>query len=149
MKQVYVKSGDLREVFGKEPRDLHAHLLRLCVLFEDLRVEFRGFGVDAIPELDALDDVLNVLMKGGNVVQDETIPCRICGRGTYKVWGGQADRMLPVPPRRSDGQIMIANFLDLLGGQNTMTVRTARCESCGHIALFHFPDGITPPAWRG
>ena len=58
MKQVYVKSGDLREVFGKEPRDLHAHLLRLCVLFEDLPVEFRAFGVDAIPELDALSITL-------------------------------------------------------------------------------------------
>ncbi|MGE3341797.1 MAG: hypothetical protein AB7L71_00055 [Vicinamibacterales bacterium] len=58
MKQVHVKSGDLREVFGKEPRDLHAHLLRLCVLFEDLRVEFRGFGVEPIPELDELSITL-------------------------------------------------------------------------------------------
>jgi hypothetical protein len=51
-----VKFGNIREVFRthrKNPFD--AHLARLCVLYEDLRMEIEGIRARNVPKLDVLD----------------------------------------------------------------------------------------------
>jgi len=51
-----VKFGNIREVLRthrKNPFD--AHLARLCVLYEDLRMEIEGIRARNVPKLDVLD----------------------------------------------------------------------------------------------
>src|ERR1039458_1911084 len=51
-----IRSASLREIFGAgNKRQLHAKLARLCVLYEDLRVELFGIAEPSIPALDVLD----------------------------------------------------------------------------------------------
>jgi hypothetical protein len=52
-----IRTALLRRVFNghKKPRLFDAKLVRLCVLFEDLRVEIRGAAERSLPALDILD----------------------------------------------------------------------------------------------
>jgi hypothetical protein len=51
-----IRSANLRKVFSPEKeRQLNAALARLCVLYEDLRVEICGIEEYSIPVLDILD----------------------------------------------------------------------------------------------
>src|SRR5882672_3151336 len=43
---------DMRKVFSPDHAELHAHIVRLSVLFEDMRVEVRGFQAVSIEKLD-------------------------------------------------------------------------------------------------
>ncbi len=48
--------ADLRRVFrSDEKRLVDAYVARLCVLYEDLRIELAAIGADSIPSLDVLD----------------------------------------------------------------------------------------------
>jgi hypothetical protein len=51
-----IKTALLREVFNDEnERQFDAKLARVCVLFEDLRIEMRGVNEASMPTLDILD----------------------------------------------------------------------------------------------
>ncbi len=57
MSQREILIARLRDVFkADEKRQLNAKLARLCVLYEDLRVELYGIVEPSIPALDVLDD---------------------------------------------------------------------------------------------
>ena len=32
--------------------------------------------------------------------------------------------------------------------ETRLTVLALVCDSCGHVELFHFPDGVAPPLWK-
>jgi hypothetical protein len=53
MKTYRLRSKSLASVFGAEPKMLNVHIMRLCVLFEDLRVEV--LGATAEDEIKYLD----------------------------------------------------------------------------------------------
>jgi len=56
MSRKRIKIALLREVFcADERRQFYAKLARLCVLYEDLRVEMLGIAEPSIPALDILD----------------------------------------------------------------------------------------------
>ena len=51
-----VRLGRLRDVFRSERNDLFdAQVARLCVLYEDLRIEMTGIAERSLPALDVLD----------------------------------------------------------------------------------------------
>ena len=51
-----VRVAPLGKVFAAdEKRQFHAKIARLCVLYEDLRVELSGVQTLSIPDLDVLD----------------------------------------------------------------------------------------------
>src|ERR1019366_10002526 len=59
MSQRVVMTAPLRDVFKADEKrqpNLNAKLARLCVLYEDLRVELHGIVEPSIPALDVLDD---------------------------------------------------------------------------------------------
>jgi hypothetical protein len=56
MSRRQIRSAQLRDVFKADgERQLSANLARLCVLYEDLRVEWCGIAEHSIPALDVLD----------------------------------------------------------------------------------------------
>jgi hypothetical protein len=56
MSRKQTRNASLREVFSADQnRQLNAKLARLCVLYEDLRVEMCGIAEPSIPALDILD----------------------------------------------------------------------------------------------
>src|ERR1039457_1369177 len=59
MSQRVVMTAPLRDLFKADEKrqpNLNAKLARLCVLYEDLRVELHGIVEPSIPALDVLDD---------------------------------------------------------------------------------------------
>lgn len=65
--------------------------------------------------------------------------------GKYELFRAGTDRVLPIPVKKSDGQIKLASFLELL--QDAPTIRLMLCKHCGNLQLFHFPDGHGYKAW--
>ena len=52
------RRGSLRRVFrSDEERLIDAYIARLCVLYEDLKIEILAISADSIPNLDVLDPV--------------------------------------------------------------------------------------------
>ncbi len=56
MSRKQIRTARLRDVFRPDvQRQLNAKIARLCVLYEDLRVEVYGIAARSIPALDTLD----------------------------------------------------------------------------------------------
>lgn len=59
--------AELRRIFrSNQKRLLDAYIARLCVLYEDLRIELFAISADSIPNLDVLDPATGVCRKEGD-----------------------------------------------------------------------------------
>ena len=108
--------------------------------------EERSCVTDGGQLLNRVDAVIEALKASGSVVGDETISCKVCGRGHYKILFGEELRTLVVPS--NDSNQRMSTFYDLLRSSSVLTVRVACCGHCGNLALFNFSDGDTFPAWQ-
>jgi len=50
--KTFTRSGRLASIFSVGPKLVNQHIARLCVLFEDLRVEIQGIAADDLGSLD-------------------------------------------------------------------------------------------------
>ena len=134
---------NLSELF---PTESHLALVNREILSVSIVEEKRSCLTDGGQLLARVDAVIEALKAGGSVVGDETMTCKVCGRGHYKFLYGEELRTLAVPS--SDFYRTVSSSDDLLRSNGVLTVRVARCGHCGNLALFNFPDGSTFPAWQ-
>ena len=134
---------DLSKLF---PTASHLALVNREILSVSIVEEQRSCLTDGGQLLARVDAVIEALKAGGSVVGNETMTCRVCGRGHYKVLYDEGLRTLAVPSR--DFYRSVSSSADLLRSDGVLTVRVARCWHCGNVALFNFPDGDAFPAWQ-
>jgi putative hemolysin len=90
--------------------------------------------------------VLALLEQGVERVARPKRSCRVCGVGHYIDPRGTELQFIGMLNEKQAKALTQAEFIYKQGGQR-MTVRVQTCDSCGHVELFNFPDGDTPPAW--
>src|SRR5688572_1364344 len=93
--------------------------------------------------LRRIEETIEGVEGAGQTVGNGTMRCRICGRGAYRLWFQNRDRMLLVPSATAPGGVD-----RIFSDGEFMTVRVLKCENCGHIELFHFQNQLAPPAWK-
>lgn len=98
--------------------------------------------------LDRVDEVLDTVQRDRQQVGPE-MRCQFCPNGRYtflyeKV--GEPLRVLLLPPRPKDDNPLLDQ--QITNSRNSISVHAYRCNACGNVAMFHFPEGSPMPAWE-
>jgi serine/threonine protein kinase len=94
---------------------------------------------DARQLLVEVDDVLRIIKGDGQIVGDD-MQCQLCGVGGYQLQWAKEDTTRELSLKPALGRT--SNAL------SSLSVRVYRCTNCGHVAMFHFPDGDKLPGWK-
>ena len=120
----YKHENDLREMFPEEPAVEFVHeIVKKCVV----ESEDEAGVCDASELLVEVDRAISAVSYGCQLPSlNRRMRCRFCGIGAYE----------PV------------NRHEITGNNDTVYERTYFiCNHCGHIELFAWPQGESPPAW--
>ena len=135
---------DLCKLF---PTESGMALVNQEILSVSVVEEERSCVTDGGQLLERVDAVIEALKAGGAIVGDETIICKVCGQGRYKLLFDKQLRKLAVEEHDTK-QVPVHSSYYSRGGRSDLTVRLGRCGHCGNLALFNFPDGQALPAWH-
>jgi len=97
-----------------------------------------------------IDGAVSTLQRKGTILREgKTWLCRVCGKGTYqpRKLNGPVNRLLVL----WDKDVLAQNSVEIIRNERsgqTITIRVFGCDNCGHLELFHFPDGMVPAGWR-
>jgi serine/threonine protein kinase len=135
---------NLEKLFPEMRREMR--LVNEQILADSIVEEEASALPDGSALLQRVDGVLSIIRRDGELLQiSAQRPCRVCGRGSYKPMFEGSNRWIAfVDPKALD---MMSGFGRLYDPEFRATAKAFACEACGHIQLFRFADGITPPAW--
>jgi len=136
--------NDLTKLFPKAPAMsiVNETILEACLVAEE-----EDCLSDAGVLLQRIDEALDVLGTHGRQIGENRMWCVVCGRTTYvTAFSKQGDRLLLIPA--SQGPSHPYNPSTLFERRQYLTVQAYKCPICGHVALFHFPEGKPPEAWN-
>lgn len=91
-------------------------------------------------------EVMDVVQRAGQRVA-ATRPCRVCGIGHYKSPKGIELKIIAMVSSAQDERLRQPELL-YRNSDTRMTVLPLTCDACGHLQLFNFPEGTTPPLWK-
>jgi serine/threonine protein kinase len=134
------------------------HIPLVQLILDQTVVEREAACLKSASELVRLvDAALQIIRNEGDLLVDGR-QCHVCGKGTYTLMPAahdQNDRVLSLPARTASQDVFngqyrtLAQLFDASApGFHALGVRAYRCDRCGHIQLFHCPDGMAMPAWR-
>jgi serine/threonine protein kinase len=93
--------------------------------------------------------VIRLLENGGQRLTGRLKrSCRVCGIGSYQEAFGAKSRVVAMPSSEKVDRMTSAEAMYREQGAR-LSLRVQICDNCGHVELFHFPEGDTPPAAWG
>lgn len=93
-----------------------------------------------------INEVISIIERGGQRVDAERRPCRVCGIGHYQDFRGAEPQIIAVLRPDHAQRLNQAQFV-YKEAHSSMTIRVQTCDHCGHVEFFQFADGRAPSAW--
>ena len=135
---------NLERLFPEEPQMRFVNeILRVSV------VDKESVCLSSAAELlKMVDGILPAVRSGGQPIGDGvTRRCLVCGRGHYtNLYEGEKRRLALSPEDGLKWEPTVRQVYD--DEMLVLSMRTFKCDMCGHVQFFHFSDGSAPNLWR-